>query len=150
MSKADISRVAKRKRVENQPTPSTKRPCTPSAGQVLTPAPVLNAIWKKAVDLLSEKNALCAAPGSTDKSCIVKSYTGSRPHLVLAKKGGQYACDSACRNWKSLGICSHSVAAAQYNGELPKFVEWFRKAKKHPNLTELVTSQMPAGRGRTS
>lgn len=169
-----ISQGVKRKETAIEPTPTAKRPCTPAdlpccsrqllaehldevilpvkveefSGQVLTPAPVLEAIWKKAVDLLSEKNAICAAPVSTNQSCMVKSYTGSRPHLVLAKKGGQYACDTVCGNFKSLGICSHAVATAQYNGQLQKFIEWFCQAKRCPNLTKLVTSQMPAGCGR--
>jgi len=38
-----------------------------------------------------------------------------------------------------LGVCSHSVVAAQDNGE---FVEWLKKASK------FVTTIMPKGRGR--
>ena len=80
-----ISQGVKRKVTAIEPTPTAKRPCTPAdlpccsrqvlaehpdkvilpvkveefSGQVLTPAPVLEAIWKKAADLLSEKNAIC-------------------------------------------------------------------------------------------
>ena len=41
---------------------------------------------------------------------IVKNSSGPNPHMVTAKKTGQYACDSECPNWKSLGVC---VAAAE-------------------------------------
>ena len=71
-----------------------------------------------------------------------------RPHLVTAKKNGQYACDNDCPNWKSLGICSHSVVAAEDNGDLQTFVEWVKRVKKVPNTTKLVTTKMPKGRGR--
>ena len=77
---------------------------------------------------------------------MVKSYSGSRPHLVTHKRSGQYACDDKCPNWRSLGICAHSVAAAEDNHELLLFVRWFTKAKKVPNITKLATTEMPAGR----
>ena len=76
------------------------------------------------------------------------SSSGQRPHLVSTKKTGQYICDKACGNWNSLSICSHTVAIAETNGELPKFVSWFIKAKKKPSVTKLVGTGMPTRRGR--
>ena len=67
---------------------------------------------------------------------------------MSAKKNGQYTCDNDCPNWKSLGICSHSVVAAEDNGDLQAFVEWVKRAKKVPNTTKLVITKMPKGRGR--
>lgn len=113
-----------------------------------TPTEVLEAIWNKARHLLTEPNAVLPAPGCDSSSRMVKSTSGSRPHLVVRKKSGQFCCDSTCPNWRSLGICAHSVAAAEDNHNLYSFVTWFAKAKKIPNLTQLTTSQMPAGRGR--
>ena len=115
---------------------------------VTTPAEVLAAIWKKASSLLTERNAILPAPGCDSCSRMVKSSSGQRPHLVTRKKSGQYCCDGTCPNWKSLGICSHSVAAAEDNCDLQSFVTWFAKAKRVPNITRLATSQMPSGRGR--
>jgi hypothetical protein len=112
------------------------------------PAEVVTAIWQKASSLLTEPNAVVLAPGCDPYSRMVKSSSGQRPHMVTKKKTGQYCCDGTCPNWKSLGICSHSVAAAEDNCDLQSFVTWFAKAKKVPNITQLVTSQMPAGRGR--
>ena len=115
---------------------------------VLIPKAVLCAIWNKATELLNEPGSICKSPGGNAKDRIVKSTSGSRPHLISFKKGGQYACDSDCPNWKSLGVCSHSVAAAQDNNDLSAYVEWLKKAKRSPNLTKLVTTTMPKGRGQ--
>ena len=105
-------------------------------------------IWQKASSLLTEPNAIVLAPGCDPCSRMVKSSSGQRPHMVTKKKTGQYSFDSTRPNWKSLGICSHSVAAAEDNCDLQSFLTWFVKAKKILNITWLATSQMPAGRGR--
>lgn len=109
---------------------------------------VPESIWKKASRLLTTPNAIASAPGLDLKSHSVMSSSGQRPHLVSTKKTGQYICDKACGNWNSLSICSHTVAIAETNGELPKFVSWFIKAKKKPSVTKLVVTGMPTGRGR--
>ena len=31
--------------------------------------------------------------------------------------------------WKSMGVCSHSVAAAQDNNDLVTFIKWMKKLK---------------------
>jgi len=57
-----------------------------------------------------------------------------------------HVCDNTCGNWRSLGIvCSHSVVVAEQNGELRDFVNWFKKAKKRPNLTKIALTGMPSG-----
>lgn len=87
-------------------------------------------------------------PGGNEKDRIVKSSSGPRPHIVTAKKMGRYSCDTECPNFKSLGICSHTVAAAEDNGDLQEFVISLSKSKRVPNITKLVTAKMPKGRGR--
>ena len=57
---------------------------------------------------------------------MVRSTTGLGPHLVKAKKGGQYGCP----NWKSLKVCSHAVAAAEDNGDLDVFIQCWKKLTK--------------------
>ena len=115
---------------------------------VLIPRSVLDAIWKKGNELLNDSNSICMVPGGNSNDRIVKSNSGPRPHIVTAKKTGQYACDGECPNWKSLKVCSHTVAAAEDNHDLDAFIHWLKKAKKVPNMTELVTTSMPKGRGR--
>ena len=118
------------------------------SASVTTPVEVLTAIWKKASELIHEPNSVVVAPGHGEHARMVKSYSGSRPHLVIRKKNGQYACDNNCPNWRSMSICAHSVAAAEANSELYLFVKWFSTTKKLPNLTKLTTTEMPIGRGR--
>ena len=87
-------------------------------------------------------------PGGNPKDRVVKSSSDPHPHVVIAKKMGQYSCDDQCPNCKSLGICSHSVAAAEDNVHLQKFVNWLKRSKKVSNITKLVTATMPKGCGR--
>ena len=62
-------------------------------------------------------------------------------------KNGRYSCDSDCPNWKSLGICSHSVAVAQMNDSLQEFCDYYRKSKRLPSMSQLLLSGMPSGMG---
>ena len=50
--------------------------------------------------------------------------------------------------WQSSKICSHCVAAAQFSGNLEKFVEWYKVSKSKPNLSKLAQVDMPKGSGR--
>ena len=56
------------------------------SGSVITPVKVLRAIWRKAFELLNDPKSVSLAPGQGDSARIVKSYSGSRPHLVSRKK----------------------------------------------------------------
>ena len=97
---------------------------------------------------LSRKLILLYSFGPKDK--MVKSKSGTVPHIVSTVDGSHYKCDEKCPHFKSINICSHSVAAAEANGDLGKFLLWFRRnrSKKSPNLTELSTDGMPQGAGR--
>ena len=116
--------------------------------EVSVPDMVLQSMWKKASELITTPNMIAPAPGLDLKSHTVVSASGKRPHMVSVKKTGQYVCDKGCGNWNSLSICSHTVAVAEINGELSKYISWFVKAKKKPSVTKLVTTGMPDGRGR--
>ena len=75
------------------------------ADSVMIPKTVLCAIWNKATELLNESESICRSPGGNAKDRIVKSTSGSRPHLVTFKKGGQYACDNECpSHWECAPI----------------------------------------------
>ena len=67
----------------------------------------LQGIWSKAEELLSSSDNLTPAPGHGAAARMVRSTTGTRPHLVKPGKGGRFLCDSECLHYKSLGICSH-------------------------------------------
>ena len=55
------------------------------ADLVTVPRSVLDGIWQKALELATDSNAIASAPGY-DKGHTVKSSSGKRPHLVMAKK----------------------------------------------------------------
>ena len=92
------------------------------AESVSIPLSCLQGIWIKATELLNTSRAITSAPGHPEKARTVMSRSGQRPHLVLPCKGSQFKCDSDCVNFKSLGICSHSVAVAEINQQLLEFV----------------------------
>ena len=117
-----------------------------AATLVNIPITCLEGIWIKAKKLMETNGAIVPAPGQPPEARMVLSYSGKPPHLVTPKKSGDFSCDSSCPNWKSLGICSHSVAVAETNGQLQHFLSV--KKKKAPSVTSLVTTNMPKGRGR--
>ncbi len=114
---------------------------------VHVPLTCVEGMFRKAIELLNDSEAVTAAPGSCHESRMVLSYSGKIPHLVKPTKGG-YCCDSNCANWKSIGFCSHCIAVAELHGKLSQYASSLRKKKKVPNITKLVTSNMPSGRGR--
>lgn len=120
-------------------------PLSPHLG---LPAAAIEAISRKAVEILMMKDGIVPAPGHDPKARMVVSKSHKRPHLVLPKKNGGMACDDDCPQYKSCGLCSHVVAAAQHNDQLSPLVSSYRKIKRTPNLTRLATSEMPKGRGR--
>ena len=67
--------------------------------------------------------------------------------MVLPKMGGDFSCDAKCPNWKAMAICSHTVAVAEVNGKLQQFLS-HKKRKRGVNVTKLLTTSMPRGRGR--
>ena len=114
--------------------------------QVSVAAAILDIIWNKASQLLHTSNSIAVTPGLDPKSHIVIRASGNRPHLVWAN-------DRAVCMWQSLwelelSMCSHTVAVAEVNGELSKFVAWFVKAKKKASVSKFILTGITEGRGR--
>ena len=93
-----------------------------SSGITTIPLVTLDAIWAKAIELLSTSNAITSAPGNQKKASVVLSNSQVAPHLVQAKSDGQYICDNSCQQWLSSQLCSHTVAVAERNGDLLSFL----------------------------
>ena len=64
--------------------------------KIKLPYTTIEGIWKKATSLTTETNAIVPAPGLDDKNRMVKSKSGSAPHLVKV----QYLCDNQCPQFK--------------------------------------------------
>jgi hypothetical protein len=112
------------------------------------PRACLDGIWQNAQELLDKPGSISPAPGCPEEARMVLSRTGQRPHFVSPCKDGKFECDPDCVNFKSLGICSHTVAVAQVHNQLCAFVASLKKTKKKSNFTSLVTHGMPSGRGK--
>ena len=78
----------------------------------------LSIVSKESAELLKTDGVIVSAPGVGNDAKYVLSYSGQKPHLVVPKKRGSYTCDQDCPDWKSLKICSHSVAVAELCGKL--------------------------------
>ena len=107
-----------------------------AAVKLNTPLTCLEGIWEKAKQLITTEGAIAPAPGQDPQARMVLSYSGKAPHMVTPKKGGGFSCDSSCPNWKALGVCSHSVAVAEINGQLVQFLS----SQKRKKLLMLLTS----------
>ena len=113
------------------------------------PNAAIEGIAKKAVEILSTDGAIVPAPGHPSEAKMVISRSGKRPHLIFPKKkSGGLSCDDDCPQYKSAKLCSHTVAAAEYNHQLDQFISSYGNIKKVPNITKLATTSMPKGRGR--
>ena len=117
-------------------------------GILTIPFITLQGMWEKAERLLSSKTEITPAPGSDPKARMVLSLTSDTPHFVRCKANGQYICDSACIRWTSANICSHTLAVAETNGELLKFLQWYSATGNAPNISILAMQGLPSGRGR--
>lgn len=47
-----------------------------------------------------------------------------------------------------LSECSHTLAVAEQNGSLMKFLQWYTKFGHAPNLSSIALSGLPQGRGQ--
>ena len=123
------------------------RELAPLSINLRLPISAIDAISRKALDILSVDGGIIAAPGQPTAR-MVMSKTGKRPHLIVPKKNGGFACDDDCPQYKSAGLCSHIVAVAKHDSKIQSFVSSYGSTKRGPNLTKLAVSEMPKGRGK--
>lgn len=129
-------------------TQSISNALMPVASRVGLPTAAIEAISRKAAEILKTADGIVPAPGHGSNAVMVLSKSGKMPHLVTVKKNGGMVCDKDCPQYQSAGLCSHVVAAAKYRKEFEKFVESYTKVTRRPNVTKLVTANMPKGRGK--
>lgn len=147
-SKASTTQ-GQQKETQSIPNPSSRLSVSAEdSGIDVIPLVTLSASWVKADQLLSAENAITAAPGKDKKARMVLSYISVVPHLVQSRSGGQYICDDSCLHWKSAKICSHTLAVAEVNHELPEFLHWYSRAGITPNITAVGMQGLPRGSGR--
>lgn len=118
------------------------------SGITMLPFATLDFMWKKAEDYLASSNSVMPAPGKDLKSKMVMSHSSDTPHYVRMLSPGRYVCDKQCLQWSSSQICSHTLVAAEANGDLLQFLQWFNDSCAEPNITQLAKAGLPSGRGR--
>ena len=102
---------------------------------IYLPLAVLEQIFSKVEKYVYySTDSIKTSPGETESpsSFIVASASNpSSPHTVIYHKNGKYDSDGQCLRFKSYKICSHTVALVEYNEEMHKFVEYFKKYSKN-------------------
>ena len=114
------------------------------------PPSTVSGIWLKASDLASDPETIAKVPGGNTKDRFVLSKSNTQPHHVKGNSNAEYTCDDRCLHYKSISICSHTIAAAHSNGELKELLQWFgeRRRGQVTNLFQLAKHGMPLGAGR--
>ena len=83
------------------------------------------------------------------RRCV--SFVVNKPRkswqMFIKPQGELVDQTSDCPNWKALGICSHCVAVAQSNSCLQEYINFFRKSKHLPSITQLLLTGLPGGVG---
>ena len=111
---------------------------------------VVNGIWQKARSLvLDQASTISYIPGGNKKDRYVLSKSGTQPHAVTFNESYMYKCDDKCLHFKSLSVCSHSIASAEVNGDLVEFLNLYLRVRstKGINLFQASKHGMPAGAG---
>ena len=111
----------------------------------------LKAMWSKAEYLVNNPKMISNVPGhESPYSRMVTASSKEIPHFVSVPKEftGQFICDSHCPMFASYKICSHTLAAAEVNGQLADFLLWFNKTLRRANLTKLSDIGMPTTSGK--
>ena len=88
----------------------------------------INALEQKADNLQTD-----IRQGFDRDTFFVKSTSTSKPHIVRRVPGSRdgYSCDKECLGFVSRKICAHTVAVANFSHNLPQFVSWFKKSRRH-------------------
>jgi hypothetical protein len=111
------------------------------------PQETVRGMWDKAVQLVSSPGKMSPAPGCAPTSRMVASHRFKDwPHLVTKGKAkDEYKCEKSCPHWNGIKICSHTIAAAESNGNLSKFLVWYKQKRstKAANLSAVVRTDMP-------
>ena len=130
---------------ENIPTED----CADSSGSCSNPLRSLcitdyaaEQIWMHGTTLLADDCNFSVAPGSNKSACMVFRSKDLRPHFVHRKKG-HYECDQDCFYFQTCQVCAHIVSVADRNGDLPKFIEWFKKHNHGVNATAIAQAGLP-------
>ena len=70
-----------------------------------------------------------------------------RPHYVLQSEGGRMTCeDYPC--FKSVKICTHSLAVSEKCSKLRNFLTWYKRSSHTLTITSYITSDSASTVGK--
>ena len=109
------------------------------------PSQLKASLWEKANDLVNDEAATVQAPGDVEQ-CVwmVKSHSGKRPHFVKVKKCG-FTCDEQCLSYKSMKLCSHTIALAIKTDCVER---WYCTMKYQPKFATIADAGKPSTAGK--
>eukprot|EP00794_Sanderia_malayensis_P006409 gene6409-7140_t len=113
--------------------------------KVITPA-ILESMWDKASDLLRQPKHVFPQPGATNGAFSVVA-ANNKLYSVIPGKGGSFTYEKTCIHY-STKICEHTLAAAQANGTIHSFINWFKRSKKKKSLVDLALVGGPKTAGK--
>ena len=128
------------------------RPSTSSGGpssqldSLELPVQLKESMRMKANDLANDETAIVQAPGD-ECAWIVRSYHGQRPHYVRVSKSS-FSCDEQCLSYKSMKVCSHTLAIAMKTDSVKEFVKAYCSRKRKPNFAALAEAGKPHTTGK--
>lgn len=98
--------------------------------------------------MVTTPHSVVRAPGLNENAFSVISASGSHgsPQLYVVKERDQIRCE--CDMYRATNICSHSVAVAEMNGWLEKFLVWLKTKGKEPDLSSFLRTSLPKGAGK--
>ena len=88
-----------------------------------------------------------ACPGYQRGFAVANSHNPFKPHVVTTLASGEIKC-SGCPQFNHLSICSHSIAIAEKESILRKFLSWYTNIKPKSNFSQAANKGMPDGRGK--
>lgn len=135
-----------RQDLEEEPPASRLSITAEESGITTIPAPILDAMFEKASNLLASQGSVIPKPGASDESFIVAG-TSNNVHSVSPGKGGCLSCDRTCIN-HATKICEHVLAVAQVKGTLNEFITWFKRKRKRPTMMDMVEQRGPKNAGK--
>ena len=120
---------------EDEPTSRLSNTAEESGIKTI-PAPILEAIFERASNLLATQGNIIPKPGADDGSYVVAG-TSNNVHIVNPGKGGSITCNRTCINYATK-CCEHILAVAEVRGTLSELLAWFNRRKKQPTMMDMV------------
>ena len=107
-------------------------------------------MWEKAQDLPRDELSIVKAPyPGSENAWMIKSYSNKQPHYVRLSNSGGISCNQ-CLSYKSLKICSYTLALAAKENFISKLLKWYQTQKVVANYTALSESGKPKETGKST